>query len=423
MPLPIPSMKYELLVDPIDQEAGNAADTYRKAWAALGKGDDAIADQLFEAMQKGSSDFDAIAALCGRNGQVFDLLERAGRAETCDWESGYRQHGARTLLPHLRNMRTLGRLLALRAHGLVHQGKIEDAIATIRIGCELGRKTGLEPIPISGLVGNGIVSMMQLDLVEAMNRLESPNLYWALATLPMPIIDFRRGMEAERISLYVNVPVLFKTRSGEITVEQWADAMGQIAAFKPDGEPGDAPVPIESIKEMIKPLIPAAREYYAQTHQLSAAEVAKIDPIKVVGVYGFDRYQAYADEKWAINSLPYPRLIPALEGFDREIEQTRDGEMGDVFTVLLPSVTGVARKYVALDRQIAALTCVEAIRNYAAEHDGKLPGSLGDMTDTPAPLNPRTGEPFEYHVDGATATLADSKPDDNPLKYLIQIAK
>jgi hypothetical protein len=69
---------------------------------------------------------------------------------------------------------------------------------------------------------------------------------------------------------------------------------------------------------------------------------------------------------------------------------------------------------------LAALTAVEALRTYAAAHDGKLPEQLSDVTETPVPDNPATGWPFEYHVESGMATLKDSQAEA-PLVYTIRI--
>lgn len=58
-----------------------------------------------------------------------------------------------------------------------------------------------------------------------------------------------------------------------------------------------------------------------------------------------------------------------------------------------------------LDRRVAALRVVEAIRLYAASHDGKLPEELNQVTEVPVPEDPATGKPFEYRRDGAAAVL------------------
>ena len=51
------------------------------------------------------------------------------------------------------------------------------------------------------------------------------------------------------------------------------------------------------------------------------------------------------------------------------------------------------------------LRTVEALRMYAAGHDGQLPERLADVTEVPIPLNPITGAPFGYRKSGNTAVL------------------
>ena len=70
---------------------------------------------------------------------------------------------------------------------------------------------------------------------------------------------------------------------------------------------------------------------------------------------------------------------------------------------------------------IALLCCVEALRMYAAEHDGKLPARLDDIP-LPLPVDPATGKPFIYKVDGKTAHL-DGAPLDSQIRYEVTIGK
>jgi hypothetical protein len=63
-----------------------------------------------------------------------------------------------------------------------------------------------------------------------------------------------------------------------------------------------------------------------------------------------------------------------------------------------------------LERRIAALRCIEAVRMYAAAHDGKLPASLADISDVPIPIDPVTGKDFAYDVAGSAATLSAPPP-------------
>ncbi len=84
--------------------------------------------------------------------------------------------------------------------------------------------------------------------------------------------------------------------------------------------------------------------------------------------------------------------------------------------MLMPALHSARLAGVRCERQLDLLQCIEAIRLYAATHDGAFPPSLEAITEAPVPLDPATGKPFEYKAEGATATLtAPCLPvPDNP---------
>jgi hypothetical protein len=58
---------------------------------------------------------------------------------------------------------------------------------------------------------------------------------------------------------------------------------------------------------------------------------------------------------------------------------------------------------------------VEAVRMFAAAHDGKLPASLNDIKDVPIPVDPQSGKAFEYKVEDNVVTLfAPTPPGEAP---------
>jgi hypothetical protein len=73
--------------------------------------------------------------------------------------------------------------------------------------------------------------------------------------------------------------------------------------------------------------------------------------------------------------------------------------------LLLSAIPKVIESNNRLERRIAALRIIEALRLYAAGHDGQLPDKLADITEVPVPNDPGTGMPFEYERDKDTATL------------------
>ncbi len=58
-----------------------------------------------------------------------------------------------------------------------------------------------------------------------------------------------------------------------------------------------------------------------------------------------------------------------------------------------------------LDRNVAALKCIEAMRLYTAAHDGKFPSQLNDVTQVPVPDDPVTHKAFVYTRTGTKAVL------------------
>lgn len=58
-----------------------------------------------------------------------------------------------------------------------------------------------------------------------------------------------------------------------------------------------------------------------------------------------------------------------------------------------------------LDRHVAALQCVEALRLYAGSHDGKFPNKLSEITQVTIPSDPISEKSFIYRRTGSEAVL------------------
>jgi hypothetical protein len=116
-------------------------------------------------------------------------------------------------------------------------------------------------------------------------------------------------------------------------------------------------------------------------------------------------YEVRRDEMAKLMPLPDWQLSP-LEALLTKAEKAREPAL---FDFLVPATWKVRRAQGRLEQRIALLRHVEALRLYAAAHDGQLPGKLADVP-VPLPPDPITGKPFHYHVDGATAHLRGSPP-------------
>ncbi len=123
-----------------------------------------------------------------------------------------------------------------------------------------------------------------------------------------------------------------------------------------------------------------------------------------------------------------PSLYAALKDLPRpliDVEKPITSELKalETNTQYTDEVREVMRKHVQpaykrvrqiaqrLDSDIAVRQCIEALRHYAATHDGTLPADLGDITDIALPHDPVTQKPFAYRLEGNQAVLETSPPE------------
>ena len=109
-------------------------------------------------------------------------------------------------------------------------------------------------------------------------------------------------------------------------------------------------------------------------------------------------FEVQRDERTKLLSLPLWQVDSLAGGLEGE----RNGN--GLFADLLPHIIKLCQARGQLERQIALLRHVEALRLYAAGHGGKLPARLSDIP-IPLPSDPFTGKPFHYTVEGTTAHL------------------
>src|SRR3954452_14034584 len=239
-----PALKYRLRFDPVDRYHGNAALAYMQAAMFVEPDNDKLRERCLDDLAKGDDKAFAEDAkeLLSTSGKIFDELDLAGRRESCDWEPPIRERGVLALLPHLNRMRQLAGFVRIRSVSQLREGKIDDAIDSLRLGYELSAKTGTEPVLISGLVALSMGREMNLALVELMNRPDAPTLYWPLARLRRPLVSLAHSMQGERFFVAGTIPALERVRAGEtLTSDEYRDVLRRIAVvlapMGPDWKP------------------------------------------------------------------------------------------------------------------------------------------------------------------------------------------
>ena len=246
---------------------------------------------------------------------------------------------------------------------------------------------------------------------------KSPNLYWAYTELPRPFIDMGPKIEFELTLPMRMFPMLKDPEHAEHSPEQWAELISQAAFTLLHLFNDNAPQKTYGWDSRLIATGFALRGYTQAKRDLIAAgyDAAKIEEMTVGQVIAVHeaylcRYISQEMQKWT--------LVPYAEGWRRmndvERKLIRDHYLGPIVSsrevlpinsLLLPATNAAMEASIRRDISIAADRTIEAIRMHAAQHDGKLPQTLSEITVVPVPVHPRFGTPFPYKLAGETATL------------------
>jgi hypothetical protein len=159
--------------------------------------------------------------------------------------------------------------------------------------------------------------------------------------------------------------------------------------------------------------IKAARQRLID-YGLDADAVAKFPNLQVVLLDQRRELEIWRDEMNKALALPYWQAARIFNAAPR-----LPGNLGHVFFFTLPQKAKESQT--RLEQRLALLRCVEALRMHAAEHNGSLPAKLDDIS-LPLPVDPVTGKPFSYKLDGATAHVQGARLV-NEVRYEVTIGK
>jgi hypothetical protein len=169
---------------------------------------------------------------------------------------------------------------------------------------------------------------------------------------------------------------------------------------------------------------PMAKAWLAE-HGFSPEAVEAMPVPEVVARYTLATYEELRDETFKWFYAPYWKAVEGMEQSDEVLRQWAHGdrEIIPVATRVLPAVFSVRMAEVRIDRRIAALRVVEALRMYAAAHDGRLPQRLDAISEVPIPDDPVTGGPFAYELRGESAVLSGPPVRADRLRWEIKMAR
>jgi hypothetical protein len=419
-PAPSPALRYRLLPELRERTPGNGAVLYYRSfspeWMVHRRPE---VNKLIIAWLDDKTQPPDIQLRWVLDSKQLKEVDRAARREYCEWEQTprLREDGIGLLLPDVQSFREFANLLNLRFRFQLDEGRLDDAVYTLQTGFSLSRDVANAPTLIQSLVALAIAAIQLGQVEELMQAPKSPNLYWALTNLPQPFISLRKSFEGERIMMDNLFPgmldALAKGRSKSLTPEEskaLESKLVPIIAQEGKFDPAD-------VKKQMDDAVAkqhAAAKKYLTARGLPAKEVDALPAGQAVLLYQLSEYVRLYDEAAKWQNLPYWQARVGLIEADKRVKEDVAKQQtvgGSLAQLLLPALQKVTSAQARVDRRIAALRCVEAVRHYAAAHDGKPPAKLEDIKAVPIPLDPYTGKAFTYKAEKNSATIEGPAPE------------
>ncbi len=429
-------MKYRLLPKYIEQTPGNAAPHYFRAMMVWG-----FNKSYQDAAEKISDWAELPLSNLRDNDQAndflnncptydFDAIRLAARREYCDWDLPFREQNIQTHIPELKKMRDLAWIIALKARMAMARGNLDEAVDYLKTGLQMARDAAKGPTLVNGLVGVAIGAVMLKQVETLIQQPNCPNLYWTLTALPDPLVDLRPAMEMEQDNLYLILPSLRDLRSKKLSEAEWnallVDVVQKILAIVPKvvGEENTwAKTAVFAVTAYPKAKAELARAGY------SGKQIDDMPMSQALLLAELEAFESTRDKIFKWSYIDFADATQGLETAEKEFADANkaDTEIFPLAQLLMPALKAVRFAQVRLSREVAALRCVEALRMYAAQHEGKLPDRLNEIKEVPVPLDPNTGKAFAYEHSGLSAVVSSASPPgygtaEHALRWQISIA-
>src|SRR5262249_42389298 len=172
----------------------------------------------------------------------------------------------------------------------------------------MSRHIAETPTVINALVGVSVANSSLDQLVEFVQQPGSPNLYWALMSLPRPLIDIRRGLQGERMMVDVHFPEL-KTLERKPLTQDEMDRLVTMSCNLYAGLFPEHTRPVEFNKKL--ELVGKVTERYPAARKALLAQGRKADDLdalpmfQVVLIYHHQEFRRLEDDYLKWTALPY----------------------------------------------------------------------------------------------------------------------
>jgi hypothetical protein len=411
--------RYRLKLLPSETVHGNAAMNYASAFAGYSffKNDRANFKEFEEDYAEWSggkvslSDIpmEKLKVACARFDEFIDNhIAVATRCRECDWGVAIEDLRGKQLLqmdfPAIRSASSISWTLVLKTRAAIKQGEFEKATDLLRMHYTLAQNVSRLNNSIAILTAIQCLSRANMTLLEFVAQPDAPNMYWAIAQLPHPIISGVAAMETQ-MAMFENLVPEFK----EIDESQWSDqrwkrvAMEVFETFSDannlDSSSGGTGKQTNAKTLFLKASLTGVTA--AKKRLLAAGtDTANIEKMSVSQVMLLDAKHEYEKAKSEFQTMIYMPIPDSIlmqrrrnEAYSPEALQNNLG--ANIFSTFGP--LNLHQQVAEVQQELDLIRIIEAIRLHAAD-TGSLPLSLDEIKSVSIPLDPWTGKPFDCQL-------------------------
>lgn len=440
-----PALSIRFIPDSFHAKPGNAAIYYLKAGGYFEQSSTQQARRKFEEDSRQAANGKDYAPYIWLETELKDLpvdemktflrytsfqplfLEEAAARLHCDYDRQVNtiENPVGYLLPEIQSIRDIARLQAMRFLVAMAENRTDDAVKILGQMIAMGPHLSQEPFLVSNLVGAACVGIGMQHAHYLSEHADSPNLYWAIAQLPNPMIDLSPSLAYEREVLFQQVKALQEVDDNPKPVEYWSEFLERFTQHM--NGMGISLDELENILTSNKiglslaigANVPKACEYLVEIEGMSNSRLDSLPNTQVFFLAMRRFYERYRDELFKYSFLPqYAQKNAKKNPVDFDDLKSRYGLFTMPTYYFLPAVQSAQGASKRLQQQLALWQTIESIRHHLATNNNTLPGTLAEL-ELPAPLDPVSFEPFEYTIHAKGATL---KGTANPgLQYQFEL--
>jgi len=320
------------------------------------------------------------------------------------------------LLPEIQSMRELARAQSLRCRFAIAEGRIEDAFTILGQQFALARHLDQDSFLVSALVGSAIAVIAWEDSLHLLQHPECPNLYWAFASLPTPLIKMENAMDFERQFFFEQVKVMREVDETprdasywQAFIEKFEQQVRNLEFPTADGSPDKQGMDRATIDAMITDSHAGAKKYLIEDLGMDRKIVEAYPKTQAVFLAMKRMFEYLRDEGFKWRFVPFATAYASAEyqKMDSDFREmtAKLGPAGDVRGMLLSGFQSMFNVQQRIQVKIAMTQTIESLRDYAGTNEGKLPSSLTDLR-LPAPVDPFNGKPIQYELKDGYAVLS-----------------